>query len=89
MLSVTYLKILETFVLSVLMDKTEYNFFHKNFRPVKLLVILFLVSNLGFTVYLLTKLNRVYVVVAEHCPTVFESKTRSAVSPITANEKKK
>ena len=85
----TYLKILETFVLSVLMDKNEYNFFHKNFRPVKLLVILFLVSNLGFTVYLLTKLNRVYVVVAEYCPYVFEIKTGSAVKPTTANEKKK
>lgn len=69
----TYLKLLETFVLGVLMDKNEYNFFHKNFRPIKLLVILLLSGNVIFTGYLLTKFNRVHQVIVEHCPAVFES----------------
>lgn len=66
-----YIKLLETFVLGVLMDKNEYNFFHKNFRPVKLLVTLLLSANVVFTVYLLTALNRIHDVIAKHCPAVF------------------
>lgn len=69
-----YFKILETFVLTVLMDKTEYNFFHKNFRPVKLLVILALTGNVAFTVYLLTKLTHIHDVITRYCPVVFEEK---------------
>ena len=68
----TYLKLLETFVLSVLMDKTEYNFFHKNFRPVKLIIILALVGNVVFTGYLLTKFNRVHAIIMTNCPAIFD-----------------
>ena len=70
-----YFRLLETFVLTVLMDKNEYNFFHKNFRPVKLMVVLVLTANLVFTGYLLNKLTRVHDVILDQCPTVFEKKT--------------
>lgn len=84
----TYLKLLETFVLGVLMDKNEYNFFHKNFRPIKLLVILLLSGNVMFTVYLLGKFNRLHQVIVAHCPAVFETPTQ-VVHKLTAQEKKK
>ena len=84
----TYLKLLETFVLGVLMDKNEYNFFHKNFRPIKLLVILLLSGNVMFTVYLLGKFNRLHQVIVAHCPAVFETPTQ-VVHKLTTQEKKK
>lgn len=84
----TYLKLLETFVLGVLMDKNEYNFFHKNFRPIKLLVILLLSGNVMFTVYLLGKFNRVHQVIVARCPDVFETPTQVVHKP-AAQEKKK
>lgn len=65
-----YLKLLETFVLTVLMDKNEYNFFHKDFRPIKLLIILALSANVFFTFYLVSKLSRVHDVIAQHCPAI-------------------
>ena len=75
----TYLKLLETFVLTVLMDKTEYNFFHKNFRPVKLLVILMLSANVFFTFYLLSKLSHLHDVIVERCPSLFEVPPKALV----------
>lgn len=83
----TYLKLLETFVLGVLMDKNEYNFFHKNFRPIKLLVILLLSGNVMFTIYLLGKFNRVHEVIVAHCPAVFE--TVQVVHKPAVQDKKK
>lgn len=74
-----YLKILEVFVLSVLMDKTEYNFSHKNFKPIKLVTIVLLIANLIFTVYLLMVLNRTYNVIEKECPVVFEKITTKKV----------
>lgn len=83
-----YLKILETFVLTVLMDKTEYNFFHKNFRPIRLFTILILVGNVIFTVYLLSKIDRVHKVIVTKCPAVFERAAKPAVA-LADSEKKK
>lgn len=85
----TYLKLLETFVLSVLMDKSEYNFFHKNFRPVKLLVIMVLSGNVIFTGYLLSKFNRVHEVIAQRCPVVFEDPNLTTNTKPAVSEKKK
>lgn len=66
----SYIKLLVTFVLTVLMDKTEYNFFHKNFRPVKLIIITGFLCNVVFTGYLLVKLNRIHEVIVEQCPNI-------------------
>ena len=65
-----YLKILEVFVLSILMDKTEYNFFHKNFKPLKLVTVIILVGNLFFTGYLVMVLDRTYKKLEKACPQV-------------------
>lgn len=86
---IAYLKLLETFVLGVLMDKTEYNFFHKNFRPVKLLVILLLTGNVAFTVYLLAKFNRVHEVIVAQCPSVFETSKSAKPTVVAVDSKKK
>lgn len=78
----SYFRLLEMFVLTVLMDKNEYNFFHKNFRPVKLMVVLILSANVVFTGYLLNKLTRVHDVILDQCPTVFEKKTTPPKAPV-------
>lgn len=67
-----YLKLLEVFVLSVLMDKTEYNFFHKNFKPLRVIAISILVGNLFFTFYLVSVLNKTHQLLEQSCPQIFE-----------------
>lgn len=74
-----YLKLLEVFVLSVLMDKTEYNFTHKNFKPVKLVMIILLMTNVIFTGYLMVVLNRTYNVIEKECPVVFDKITQKEI----------
>ena len=84
-----YLKILEVFVLSILMDKTEYNFGHKNFKPIKLVTIVLLFANLIFTVYLLVVLNRTYLVIEKECPVVFEKIAKKKVKEVKVDKEKK
>lgn len=67
-----YIKILEVFVLNILFSKNEYNVFHKNFKPVKVLVILFLVGNLFFSIYLINVIMKINSNVHEICPDVFK-----------------
>jgi hypothetical protein len=67
-----YFKLLETFVLKILFSKDEYNITSKNFNPIRFFVISVLVLNVFFTVYLLTRLNHVYVKVQTFCPAAIE-----------------
>ena len=52
-----YVKILLSFILSIVMDKNDYNFFHKNFKPLRVISIMLLVLNVPFTWYLLDVLH--------------------------------
>lgn len=67
-----YFKLLETFVLKVLFSKDEYNITSKNFNPIRFFVITILVLNVFFTMYLLSRLNHVYVKVEAMCPAAIE-----------------
>ena len=70
-----YFKILETFIFSVLLDKSEYNIFHKNFKPIKTLVILILFGNLFFSVYLMNTLFKVHQRIELICPVIYDEVT--------------
>ena len=67
-----YFRLLETFVLKILFSKDEYNITSKNFNPIRFFVISVLVLNLIFTIYLLTRLNHVYVKIETFCPAAIE-----------------
>lgn len=71
-----YFKLLETFVLSVLFDKSDYNFRDKRFKPLKILVVIMLTSNVIFTVYLLQVLTDMHDKVALSCPAVLTEAER-------------
>lgn len=67
-----YFKLLETFVLKILFSKDEYKISSKHFNPIRFFVIMMLVLNVPFTVYLLSRLNHVYVKVETMCPVVIQ-----------------
>lgn len=67
-----YLKFLEKFLVSVLLSKEEYNINSKHFNPVRLIVVIFLVSNLGFSVYLITEIIHIHDEISVSCPAVLE-----------------
>lgn len=65
-----YFKILEIFILKTLFSKGEYNITNKNFNPIKFIIVLFLVGNFIFTIYLLNKISTIYDHVARDCPVI-------------------
>lgn len=65
-----YFKILELFILKILFAKGEYNITSKNFNPIKILTISFLVCNVFFNIFLLSKLSGLYIRVTNHCPDI-------------------
>ena len=67
-----YFILLETFVLSVLFEKDEYNFKNKTFKPMKVLVVFLLLVNIWFTFFLLASIHRIQQRVEQTCPQVFE-----------------
>lgn len=71
-----YFRLLETFVLKILFSKDEYKISSKHFNPIRFFVIMVLVLNVPFTVYLLSRLNHVYVTVERMCPNVIEEITK-------------
>lgn len=70
-----YIKILETFIFSVLLDKNDYNIFHKNFKPIKIMVILILFGNVFFSMYLMNTLFKVHQRIEEICPNIYDEAT--------------
>lgn len=67
-----YIKLLEGFILRSLFSKDEYNFKSKTFNPIKVFTILLLVLNLIFTVIIINKTSKVYTIIEQKCPVVFE-----------------
>jgi len=63
-----YFRLLEIFILRTLFAKDEYNFTSKAFNPIKLFIILILVGNLIFTIYLLNRLHTIHHIIYERCP---------------------
>lgn len=85
-----YFKLLETFVLKILFSKDEYKISSKHFNPIRFFVIMMLVLNVPFTIYLLSRLNHVYVTVEATCPLVIEKIiAKKAPKAIPTNEAKK
>lgn len=68
-----YFKLLELFVLKVLFNKDEYKPTSKNFNPLRFVMITLLLANVPFTIYILTKLNRIYVQIETVCPLAIEN----------------
>lgn len=83
-----YFKILEMFILKTLFNKGEYNFTSKNFNPIKFFIIIALVLNVFFTIYLLIQFGKVYDIVQKTCPQIFEVKKESPKETKKVNDKK-
>lgn len=84
-----YFKLLETFVLKILFSKDEYKISSKNFNPLRFFVIMMLVMNVFFTMYLLSRLNHVYVKVDAICPAaIAEIMKKKPTTEIVLEEKK-
>lgn len=81
-----YVKILETFIFSVLLDKSEYNIFHKNFKPIKIMVILILFGNVGFSVYLMNTLFKVHQRIEAMCPIIYDEATDEKLQKALGDE---
>ena len=69
-----YFKILEAFLLRTLFSQGEYNVESKNFNPLKVVVVFFLLTNVGFTVYLLNRVGHIYELVKTSCPAILTVK---------------
>lgn len=63
-----YLKLLEAFLLNSLMKREEYTINHKNFNPLKILLVFTLIINLAFTFHLYVQLSNSYNVIRMVCP---------------------
>ena len=66
-----YFTALQIFITSVLFNKSEFNFKSKNFNPVKIVIVIALIMNLWFTIYLLMTLNKVHDRIQIMCPFMF------------------
>lgn len=69
-----YLTATQMFIISVLFDKSEYNPKHSNFKPIKVMVVFALITNVWFTVYLLKTIHRIQKSVEVECPNVLTKK---------------
>lgn len=63
-----YLKVFLNFILIILFHKDEYNFKSKNFNPIRVLFIMFLVICTGGFFYLIVKMVHIYQVISTACP---------------------
>lgn len=79
-----YFRLLELFVLKILFQKDEYNITSKNFNPIRFFLIISLVLNVFFTIYLLSKISIMYEKVYEMCPKALDA----AVVASKENKKK-
>lgn len=77
-----YLRILEVFVLSVLFQKDELNFRHKNFKPMRVLFLMVITANFMFTGYLVVKMYRVHKVITATCPHIYSNAAVEKKKPI-------
>lgn len=68
----TFIKILEKFILPLLFSKDEYNFKSNKFNPLRLIIIVILVANMFFTGYILNKLAKIYDLIQKECPAVIK-----------------
>ncbi len=77
-----YLKLLETFILRVLFTKDEYNFKSKNFSPLKVTMIAFLLfCTSGFFV-MIHQTSHAYSVIESTCPGTIEKLTKKKHEPV-------
>lgn len=71
-----YFKILEIFILGVLMDKEEYNIFSKSFKPIKVVMVTFLWLNVLVTIFLVRTLFNVRAKIETDCPQIIPPSIR-------------
>lgn len=72
-----YFKILEVFVLSVLFQKDELNFRHKNFKPLRVLFLMVVALNFVFTGFLIKKLYTAHEAIRDSCPYLYGEVAKS------------
>lgn len=77
-----YVKILLSFILSIVMDKNDYNFFHKNFKPLRVISIMLLVLNVPFTWYLLDVLHDNAKKMEKYCQAVPQTQKEAKIKTI-------
>jgi hypothetical protein len=71
----SFLKLTSTFILRVLFNKDEYNFNSNKFNPLKILVVIMLITFPISTVFFYMKLSQAYVVIEKFCPRLAEEIT--------------
>ena len=67
-----YFKLLEVFVLSVMFQKDELNYRHRNFKPLRVLFLMVVAMNFFFTGFLIVKLYTAHEVITKVCPQLYE-----------------
>lgn len=67
-----YFRILEVFVLSVMFQKDELNFRHKNFKPLRVLFLMVVGLNFVFSIYVSVKLYHAHTAIVAKCPQIYE-----------------
>ena len=70
----TFIKLIEIFILKILFNKDEYKITSKNFNPLIVFTILVLLFNVFFSFYLIFKLNIIYNELNKECPEYIKKK---------------
>jgi hypothetical protein len=65
-----YIKILLSFILSIVMDKNDFNFGHKDFKPMRVVFWTLLAINVPVTIFLLDVIHDSMVKMEKMCPGV-------------------
>ena len=63
-----YLKMFVTFILSIMMDKNDYNFFHKDFKPLRVAGWIISAFVLSYSVYITDAFYSYAAKIREVCP---------------------
>ena len=63
-----YLKMFVTFILSIMMYKNDYNFFHKDFKPLRVAGWIMSAFVLSYSVYITDAFHSYVAKIQEVCP---------------------
>lgn len=85
-----YLKMFVTFILSIMMDKNDYNFFHKDFKPLRVAGWIISAFVLSYSVYITDAFYSYAAKIREVCPDCNEriknAKTEKKAARVVENK---
>lgn len=60
------------FIKSTFFREDDFNFKSKNFNPIRTILIILLIINFFFTLFLFSKINKLILLIEKDCPTLYE-----------------